>query len=74
VRNRAIRLLRARGCRPVTVDEEYGTLPDTGDLAEEVVMRVDGALLRAALARLPEAQRRVLEQRHPPSARPLTAR
>jgi len=61
VRNRAISLLRARGCRPITADEEYDELPDAGDLAEEVAMRVDGAVLRAAVARLPQAQRRVLE-------------
>lgn len=61
VRNRAISLLRARGCRPIAADEGYDDLADGSDVAEEVALRVDGAVLRAAVARLPDAQRAVLE-------------
>ena len=60
-RSRALDRLRASGSRLKLATEAAQVTPDeVGDAAEEAVQSEQGALVRAALAELPEEQRRAL--------------
>jgi RNA polymerase sigma-70 factor (ECF subfamily) len=64
VRNRAIDLIRARDARPKAgppLDEIMGLASPEGDPADDALRRVEADTVRAALASLPDEQRRTVE-------------